>query len=554
MADEKLQFDITAKDTASKVLDGVQDKVDKLEGDDVEIDVTADAKAADHTVEDFAAQLDKLTDTDKVIVLALRAAAAQTELRDLAGDLALIDASDPDIAVKFDRYAEVSGQLDHLETQITELGDAGADMHKVEQRLDGIGEGAGKAGDAVHSMAGNAIGDFAATATGIGPLGEALGQLSETALGAEGSIREIATAGAGMAGMAATMYVIQKAMQAIADTKAFHKEEVDAWRESIEMSEDAATSLADRLEKAGKVEGATSGFGAKMLGLKDAVSDLTPTLLAAGLNVEQYSQLVAGSTDDVLAWAQAQKDSGELTPNTVAAIQQIVAAQKDYAAAQDAAVVSADFFTDSQAAQNAEAERWTAMAAAYQSANQGAAKTQRDMAAAAERVNRSLDAQVAKLDALRSDISDDQAWLDLQDAFDGVRDSGQAAMDAQVEANKTYGKTWQEMKADQDAAKQAMRDHESQINTTKQAVIEYGTTVLGLPADQVTNIVTHVDDRELDNLEDRLARIKQNAIINAQIIDRGGAGYGPITGPRSAPMPTLVAAAAPARWARINGR
>ena len=78
-------------------------------------------------------------------------------------------------------------------------------------------------------------------------------------------------------------------------------------------------------------------------------------------------------------------------------------------------------------------------------------------------------------------------------------------------------------------AADALRKEATDTIALKEKIVDYGTAVLGLPASQVTKIVAEVDDTQLDQLEKRLARIKANAVINAQIIDRGGAGYAPPT-------------------------
>ena len=147
--------------------------------------------------------------------------------------------------------------------------------------------------------------------------------------------------------------------------------------------------------------------------------------------------------------------------------------------------------------------------------------------------------QSDQLDALRGNLSDDQAAYDLAAAFQTVRVS---ALEAEA-AIKDHA----------DGAADALRKEATDTIALKEKIVDYGTAVLGLPASQVTKIVAEVDDTQLDQLEKRLARIKANAVINAQIIDRGGAGYSP---PGAGPtmVPSLAAAAAPARWARINGR
>lgn len=556
----EVNFDIVATDKASKPLDQVATKAEKIEKLDPTVDVKADTRGADHTLDGFEDQLARLTDTDKAVVVALRAGAAAVELRDLAGDIALLDASDPDVNVKFERYAEVSGQLDQLETQLKELGDGGgADMHKVSDRLDGIGESAGKAQGAVHSMAGNAVGDFAATATGIGPLGEALGQLTETAVGAEGSIAEIATAGAGMAGLAAAMYVVQGAMKSIAETKAFHQAEVDAYAKSIRETGTAVGDLTTRLTEADKVMGAPSFTNASnWLGLSDSIRDVTAVLVAAGLTVEQYTELVGGSADDIVAWGQAQKDAGTFTNDTVEAIQLLVQAQADAKAATDASTTSSLFFYDSQRAVNAEGDRWTAIAQAYASTTEAAAQRQKHLADESDGVTAALQRQTLKLQSLKGEINDDQAWINLETQFDNVRQAGDDAVAAQVEANKHRGKSAQDAKADQEAAEAAMRNFETATNDAKLAVIEYGTAVLHLPPNQVVDIVTNLNGGGLDDAERRLADLKRQAQIRIDFIRGSGAGF-LLTGSTGASgtstaVPSLSVVAAPARWARINGR
>jgi hypothetical protein len=398
-------------------------------------------------------------------------------------------------------------------------------------------------------MAGNAVGDFAATATGIGPLGEALGQLTETAVGAEGSIKEIAIAGAGMAGLAAAMYVVQKAMKAIADVKAFNAAQVDAYTEAIRDGATETEALVEQLTKAGKVMGSPELSNASnFLGLSDSVRDVTAQVTEAGLSIEQYARLATEGTDAIGAWGAAQIKAGADAKLILDVMALLRDEHTNLETATTNAATSALFFNDAQAntADGAKAASdklhgLTGNINTATSALDKAEQAQKDLDAASRNASRAIDEQTAKFDALKDSVSDDQAWVDLQTAFDQVRDSATEA--------------WDKSKAGADDAAAAVRAHTSDTNALKLAIIDYGVKVLGLPAEQVTNIVTHVNDTELDQLERRLETIKRNAAINVQIIDKGGAGYGPITGgPRSAPVPSMTAAAAPARWARINGR
>lgn len=353
MAGKEVRFDVVAADKASRVVDDVADKAERLEKLDPTVDVAADTASAVGDVDAFARKLSGLTAADQVVLLALKAGAAQVELTDLATDIARLDASDPTVDVKLGQYAQTSAQLDDLETKIKAIADAdpdaGAALEKARGRLKGIGEEADNAKGAVHSMAGNAIGDFAATATGVGPLGEALGQLSETALGAEGSISQIAAAGAGMAGLAAAMYVVNNAMKSIAASKAFHTDEVKSYTEAIRDGADAATALEERLIKAGRVMATpTGGNLSEWLGFSDSVVDLTEKVVKSGLTVTQYSQLVAGNTRDVGDWAKAQVDAGADAKLIADVMDQILQAHKDLREAQKNSATSATFFGDAQ--------------------------------------------------------------------------------------------------------------------------------------------------------------------------------------------------------------
>ena len=547
MAGKEVNFDIVAKDKASKVLDGVADKAEKVEKSDPTVDVDADARKATHTLDGFADQLDRLTDTDKAVVVALRAGAATAELRDLAGDLARIDAADPELDVKFARYAEVSGQLDQLETQLRDLAGAGAALDKVAGRLDDVGAAADRTGGAVHSMAGNAVGDFAATATGVGPLGEALGQLTEMAAGGEAGLKGLATAGLGLGAISAGMLVVNKVMgefektaKRAAEIKAFNTADVDAYIKSLQKGTLIVDDYVRKIKEAGRLDvvaGIRTSLGAVGFG---QIRDITDQLAAAGITVEQFAQAATGSGEELARFVAAVEQLGMSTHDADLIITAATNEHANYAAAVERSTKFSGLFADSQKAINAEAARWTGQAKAYAASLDDAGDAQKNLDAAARRVNSALDRQSRALDELRGNISDQQAWVDLAGAFDTVRDSATALDD---------------VKKKHEDATDAARTHMSNTLALRQSIIDYGTEVLGLPVEHVTTIITNVQDDDLDTLERRLERIKQNAEITASIILRGGAGYdGGVSGPRSAPVPSLATAAAPARWARINGR
>src|SRR4029077_9652267 len=347
MAGNEVRFDIVAADKASKQLDAVADKAEQLEQSDPTVDVKADTKAADHSIDGFADQLDKLTSADQMVVLSLRAGAAQSELSDLATKLATVDASDPDIAVTFDRYQQVSGQLDDLESKIKAVGDAdpdaGASIDKARDRLQGFGEEANKAQDSVHSMAGAAVGDFAATATGLGPLGAYASQLVEGIGAGEIGFHNLATAGLGLGAISGGMFALNKIMGEFSKTaeraaaiKAFRTADVDAFTKSLREGTDAAQDLIDKVKDTGKLEGVYQSLavGAAAIGPKYK-TDLIGPLVEAGVTVEQFAHVVTGSTADMDRFAAALGTSGVNAEQQRIMLGAPKTAHEDYVAAVD---------------------------------------------------------------------------------------------------------------------------------------------------------------------------------------------------------------------------
>ncbi|HKV67681.1 MAG TPA: hypothetical protein VJN72_06295 [Gaiellales bacterium] len=325
MAARKAEFTarISAEDDASKVLDKVADKADDLESDDVEVEVSADVD--DRDIDQFERKLDGLTDADKIVVLSLRAGNVQNELTALATDLATIDQNDPNIDIKLQEFGELSGQLDEIQSKMQDIADTSLDPdvgNKAKEKLDGIVESSGKAGDAVHSMAGNAIGDFAATTSGVGPLGEAIGQLTEGILGGEVAFGQLATAALGLGAISAAVLVLNKVMdvykkraEEAAKIKAFNEEQVKTFTtsiiearkavlgldDSVKAVDDTVTGVNPRMqdfnsraaelvktwEKAGKIEAFDP--------VKNEITDLLPIMAKAKINADDYAKAIIGA-------------------------------------------------------------------------------------------------------------------------------------------------------------------------------------------------------------------------------------------------------------------
>jgi len=573
VADEKLQIDITAKDDASKVIDPLAKKVDQLEKADAEIEVTADADKADNDVDTFAKKLAKLSDADQVVVLALRAGAAQSELSELALDLAKIDASDPEVDVKLAHYAEVAGELDQLETKMKEIAATSPDPDvndAVRNRLKGIGEEAGKTQGAVHSMAGNALGDFAATTSGIGPLGEAIGQLTEIAAEGETSLKGLATAGLGIGAVAGAVVIVQLAMKSFADAaeraakiKKFNTDEVEAFTKALKEGRDVTDDYVDRLREIGKVSATVlPNVGTEFDKAFKSIVDITPMLQEAGISAKEFAAGVTGTSSDFDRFVAAVEATNLSLEQQQLIISAATSEYNNLTAAQKNADQFHDVFGD-QAKQVALFNKATEeMRNKLVGADRGAKGLADSLGDAVDKT----DALAGSYQHLSDQISGDQSMIDLEDQIAAVTDAGNAAIQAQKDANDAIKKNASDATDKQREAEAAMRDYETQVNNAKQAIIDMAAAAHVNPV-ELKATLDKVDQGDLAGATaDAEAWSRRNPVdLTAQIDIRKaiamlGAGLGKATGTTTTVTAFLAApdarrqAAQMARHARVNGR
>jgi len=588
VAGNEVRFDIVATDKASKQLDQVADKAEQVEKLDPTVDVTADTKQADHSVEGFADQLDKLTDADKVVVLALRAGAAQAELGELATKLATVDAADPDIAVTFDRFNEVSGQLEDLETQIKTIGDTdvdigeggGANLEQAQAKLKGLATEADNTKGAVHSMAGNALGDMAATTSGLGPLGEAVGQLTEQALSGEAGLAGLAQAGLGLGAVAGAMMIVQAAMDSFAKARAkvaalkkFEHDDIDAFAESIKKGTDATQDYIDRMTEAGKVTGVVDLAVGKLN--FSQIEDLTSILREGGISAEDFAKGVTGSFDDLARFDQAVR----ATSLSVADQDRIISAAgntyTDYGKASDNAAQFTAVFGNKANITAGQVDDLKGSTAELRAKMYEANRTGTDL-------NVTLGTSAGKTQALErayqelSDtISGDQAFIDLEDQIAAVEDAGNAAIVAQKEANDARRTGAKDATDQQREAEASMRAYQTAVNQTKDDIIHLAATAGANPV-ELKAALDKVDQGDLNGAKaDAEAWSRRNPIVltaemRVALIRALGSGLGPAvivptitTGSAptttvnnflAAPVAAREMARAQGRRARINGR
>lgn len=480
MAGREVNFDIVARDKASDTLDDVAKGAAKIEKLDPTVTVDADISDAKHTLAGFDDQLDKLTDADKIVVLALRAGAAKAELNDLSTELATIDRADPDVDVKFTRFAEVSGQIDELEEKMKSISETSMDPDvgdKARAKLAGIGEEAGKTQGAVHSMAGNALGDFAATTTGIGPLGEAIGQLTEQAAAGEAGLKGLATAGLGLGAVAGVMVIVQLAMKSFADAaakaakvRAFRDDEVKAFADALKHGADVTADLVDRLTEVGKVTELVRGTIGKWDLSK--LEDLAPILAQAGIKVEEFAEGVTTGEDGLAKFITAVKATNLSVEQQQLLISGATTEFENLATAEENHKQFAAVFGD-QAKQIDLLKASTAQARAEMYGAEKATDGFGGSLGDAERAAKKLTDQY---DKLSDQIANDQAFIDLADQIDAVRVAGDEAIAAQHAADEARKKGADDATAKQREAEGAMRDYQTAVNQTKDDIIKIAET------------------------------------------------------------------------------
>lgn len=264
-----------------------------------------------------------------------------------------------------------------------------------------------------------------------------------------------------------------------------------------------------------------------MVDLGVAMHNLHVKADAAGMSTDQFNAALERARGEVVPTGDKLKDAG--------AAAEIMGKHLDVAAgsfehmgitAQDtaeniaAATATSDELTGSfehggvAAQDNAAAVREQARATAQAAVDAGAAQ-------------RATDNLKASWDALKGSLSDQQAWIGVQNSFDDVKQKGIDAMDAAK--NHT---------AD---AEQKARDYQDAMLGLRLKVIDYAAEVGGLPVDVVTMIQAEVDNGSLataNQLLDEIAHQRQ-VIYNAQVGDhrefkaKGGpvsAGHGYIVG------------------------
>jgi hypothetical protein len=433
----------------------------------------------------------------------LRAAVGQSGIDTLAADLDRAGMSADDVRAN---AAQLEAQFRDLADAADRAGTAGATgTNRIGAAMDDTAKRTDNTRSVVANFAGNTASELPGVTGAFGPLNMAIGQFGEYAT--EGNIRlkSLVTAGAGLAVVTGAMMALNSQIDRMNSTKNWRREEVDAFAESIREGEDAAEGLADRLEDAGRI---TFAFGSGFKG------DVLPTLAAAGVTVEDFTEAATGGADRLALFEDALRTAG-VQGNDFALIMAAARSYADnYAEAQGKA---ADF----QSVFNARVADGTSTLDLMVPSLTASETAADDYAAAAERVrdrqqeatDKARDARIAVYElrdgyaALRGELSIEDQYANVEEGFDRVK---VAAEEAYVAAATGA-----------DDAEAKGRELEQGTRDQQRAVIDYLEDIGRVPDQVTSSILALIDEGKFAEAEARLAVLARNREFRISVTSQG---------------------------------
>lgn len=298
MAKKSIDIELNLKDKdAQRKLKAATKEVGQLEDslDDAESAGKQLARAIEQSADDMIDEIDRT----KRAVDAMERALDGTDMdsREVVADLKRIGLTAEEIEADADALADALRRAGDVKVHAVEQG-----FDDVDQALGRTRDEVGRTGDAMTGFIGGTVGELPGISEAMGPVAEGLGQLTEGAIEGEVSLKQMAVAGMGIAGVAFVMDKVNKHFARLAEHKAWRREQVDSYVDALRDAEDAAGAVADKLRDAEEI---TVSIGQGMMEF-----DALPALAAAGLTVDEFAQLVAGGEEKVRQFIDAIEASG----------------------------------------------------------------------------------------------------------------------------------------------------------------------------------------------------------------------------------------------------
>lgn len=403
-------------------------------------------------------------------------------------------------------------------------------LDRVKRSADDI-DSSGRAASTAIGGIGNTVSEL----PGIGALGgmaESMGQLAEGALEGDINLSALVATAGGLAAVAFIAGKVGEHFEQIAATKAWRKEQVQSYTEELRDADTALEGIIEKLKAADGVE----------IRLLDQDVDVTAKLTEAGLSVEQFARLVEEGQPSIDAYAEAMKQAGVDTETTNLVVLAAKQQHEAFTGAAEGAAVAARFFGDEQKVTTAAVEDATRALDGH-AGNLAIARTRTNELEAANR-------------ALRGDLSDREAYLNLETTLEELGAAGIQAME-DVASGAVDAET-------------ATRDFELQQIAAKEAVLDYIDQIGKVPAEKQTEILALIDQGKYDEAEtaldtlatDRDVKINVYGNIDPKLLNTPYLPYIPKPAASTANNLTVNVTATPSmretdaaitRWQRING-
>lgn len=381
-----------------------------------------------------------------------------------------------DIANEADTLAAALKKVDDVQ-----LKNVTAQADKLDTAIKGVGDQTDRSKSVMANFAGNAAQEIPGVASAMGPLNVAIGQFAEYAAEGDIKLRGLATAIGPIAAIGAALALVSGYFNSIAKTKAFNKENLDAYTQAIVEGSTAAQALEQRLREVGKATlsitdpNAFAGFGGiarqieiattgvpglgllnKAIGFlrRDKIEDVTDELGRLGLNVKTASELASQGRPAIDKWSKTLLAGGASAKDVALATSFLILSTEQLEQAQRNGAITQQFLNGTVFDYSGLANIQVAV--------------QEELNRQTENARRAQDGYARSIDGVREAFyKRNNASYAAQDAELNAKDAINAANKAQEKANKSRNPK------DIAAAAEATRDAQRAINDAAAATDAY---------------------------------------------------------------------------------
>ena len=557
MADRELSYKITTD--SQQAVAGIKQfstgvkrelKATRGELDDTRTSGQKVADALNRMADEAVRELQRSEEAAEALRVALGDAADSVDVEGAVADLRRLGLSFDEIEADAETLADTVRRLNTQKVDVDTTG-AGDAFREVSDE-------AGKATDATNSFVGNAVSELPGVSEAFGPLGEAVGQLTEGLLGGEVGFKNLVAAAGPIAVITAAVTAVSGMLEANARRAEEATARMELLGEAMRTASDDALGLVEGIRgsldqlrefEATDILGGDSGIfnrlndAAKAIPVIGALAqsvnvNLVSALGKAGQSMYGFGRAVTGTTRDAQAFLDELSrayQQGILTSDEITALRQAVVEYRDAsgAAAEEqgafnVSIDEANAIVGKLVAQRDPllqyAEAWAVLGddladgaidsqTAADAVNYLALQlgmTQEEVIGLAEETRiaaeEERDAEEATRDLAQAnkEAADDvakhkQKWDELFNRLD--RDEAIANVGSSLGDLKQKGiDAYDAIKNKSEDAAQKQKEYNDTLRATKEDVANLSKEYLGLPPEVVTKILADLDQGKVDEV------------------------------------------------------